>query len=178
MDESYIKEWMESVEQRLDALEGKKPVAEPAPPPTAPRSQFPRWVYRRSPTTGEVEGMLVNTPAEMPPEGTYADSPADLDDVADAEAAKIDIEPEPTGFDPGPQIGPDDVLIDAETGAELKPVEPLVAIPDDWAEKGTGKHLKRISLAKLIAPEMADEIKTDDDAIAIIETELERRGNA
>lgn len=54
------------------------------------------------------------------------------------------------------------------------PKEPdLVEIPEDWAE---GHHSTRIKLAKTINPEMAELIKTDEDAIGIIKAELEKRG--
>jgi hypothetical protein len=57
------------------------------------------------------------------------------------------------------------------------PKEPkLVEIPEDWAEKGAGNHFKRIALAKTINPDMAELIKTDEDAIGIIKAELEKRG--
>lgn len=172
MDEKFVKEWMEQIERRLEALEGKKAAPPPAPPPTAPRDSFPRWVYRRSPTTGEAEGMLVNSAAEMPPEGSYVDSPAELDDLDDTQAAMIDLEPEAETelVVDAPEVEPAPVTDETEVFAGPP-------IPDDWAEKGTGTHFKRIKLAKLIMPDMADAIKTDEDAIVIIESELERRGN-
>lgn len=44
-----------------------------------------------------------------------------------------------------------------------------VQIPADWAEKGTGNHTKRISIAKQLRPDIADDIKKDEQAIEIIE---------
>jgi hypothetical protein len=57
------------------------------------------------------------------------------------------------------------------------PKEPdLVEIPEDWDATGPGKHSSRIKLAKAISPDMAELIKTDEDAIGIIKAELAKRG--
>ena len=105
MNDQYLKEWMEKVERRLEALEGKSAEeASPAPPPTAP-SGFPRWIYRRNPTSGEVEAMVAKSEADMPEDGNFAESPAELEDVEMKQAVKAG--------DPTPQ-----------------PVE----IPEDWKE--------------------------------------------
>ena len=48
-----------------------------------------------------------------------------------------------------------------------------VTIPDGWAEKSPGSHFKRIGLAKKLSPDLADDIKSDADAIAVIEAHLD-----
>jgi len=78
-----------------------------------------------------------------------ADAEADAKEKADAEAAA-----------------------DAKAKADAEADAETIVIPEDWAEKGTGKHLQRIALAKKIRPDLADTITKDDDAIKVIEEAL------
>ncbi|MEL6859300.1 MAG: hypothetical protein AAFO74_13015 [Pseudomonadota bacterium] len=135
MNDQFLKEWMEKVERRLEVLEGKSEKPAPAPIPSKPVSNYPRWIYRRNPTSGEVEAMLIKAESELPEAGSFADSPAELDEVEEFQA--------------------------------------VVEIPEDWR---TMHHSSRIKLAKALPG--GDEVTLNDDAIALIELELERRGNA
>ena len=152
MNEQYVKQWMETVERRLEALEGKGAKPKPAPIPSKPISNYPRWIYRRNPSTKEVEAMLINTESEMPQAGSYADSPAELEAAEDFKAVvQPDLEP-----------------------VEEKSTEPEeVAIPDDWREM---HHSSRIKLAKSLPG--GESVVNNDDAIALIEMVLEDRGHA
>lgn len=158
MNDQYLKEWMEKVERRLEALEGKSvKEAPPAPPPTAP-VEFPRWIYRRNPTSGEVEAMVAKSESDLPADGNYADSPADLEEI---EIEQAILEPEK---EPEPESTP-------------KASEPEAAeIPEDWKEMD---FFKMRELAKTLPG--GDQISNSskkDDVIALIEMVLEDRGNA
>lgn len=65
-----------------------------------------------------------------------------------------------------------DGWVDSPAKVSAKAVD-VVAIPDGWAEKSPGSHFKRIGLAKKLAPDLADDIKSDADAIAVIEAHLD-----
>ena len=91
MNEQYVKQWMETVERRLEALEGKGAKPKPAPIPSKPISNYPRWIYRRNSSTKEVEAMLINTESEMPQAGSYADSPAELEPVKEKSTEREEV---------------------------------------------------------------------------------------
>lgn len=168
MDQSYLKKWMEETNKRLDALEGRKNAPPPPPAPKKPVSNYPRWIYRRNPTSGEVEAMLVKTEAEMPPEGSYSDSPANLEA---AEERKAVVEPD---ADPDLEIPhPSAPKAEESSVPDMTEEMTVVEIPDNWREL---HHSTRIKLAKLLPG--GDDVVSNDDAIALIELELENRGNA
>lgn len=122
--------------------------------------KIPTWGYQ-----GDRAELFQLEPGQSLPSGWF-DSPAKTD-----ESAPVDEVQEPEQVD------------EPELEAEPEAVEPVdlevseeIEIPEDWAETGAGTHFKRIKLAKLLQPEMAELIKTDADAIEIIEAELVSRG--
>tara|TARA_R110002020_G_scaffold71096_2_gene184034 strand:- start:108 stop:653 length:546 start_codon:yes stop_codon:yes gene_type:complete len=180
MNDIELKEWMAKVNKRLDALEGVEETPTPAPVRKAKTTSYPRWIYRREPGSGEVQAQLIQTEAEMPPEGTFSDSPAKLDEAEEFEAViapSLDPEPEPE-----PEIEPEDsdLTIPHPGAPKEESIVPdmtqemeFVLIPDDW--RGM-HHSSRIKLAKQLPG--GDDVVSNDDAIALIELELENRGNA
>lgn len=162
MNDIELKEWMAKVEKRLDALEGVEETPAPVLVRKVKSASYPRWIYRREPVSGEVQAQLIETEAEMPPEGTFSDSPAKLDAAEEFEAVVApSLDPEP---DPEPEI--------ESTVPDMTEEMEFVAIPDDWR---TMHHSSRIKLAKQLPG--GDDVTTNDDAIALIELELENRGN-
>ena len=121
--------------------------------------KIPTWGYQ-----GDRAELFQLEPGQTLPSGWF-DSPAKT-----GESASVEEVQEPEQVD------------EPELEAETKTVEPAelevfeVEIPEDWAETGAGTHFKRIKLAKLLQPEMAELIKTDADAIEIIKAELADRG--
>ncbi len=173
MNDTYLKEWMEKTDRRLDALEGVKAAPAPAPAPKAKSSSYPRWIYRREPVTGEVQAQLIKTEAEMPEEGSYSDSPAKLDEAEEFEAVvapSLEPEAEPElAPEPEPEI---EAVEEESIVPDMTEEVEFVAIPDDWR---TMHHSSRIKLAKSLPG--GDDVVSNDDAIALIELELENRGN-
>lgn len=149
---------MEAAEARLDALEGGNEVEAPIPEPKAKKAsgEFPKWIYRRG-DDGEPQAMLVQTKAELP--DVYAESPADLEESA----------VEPNGD--GPKA--EELEDETEDEQDVADSDLTVEIPDDWREM---HHSTRIKLAKTLPG--GDDITAAEDADAMIELELERRGDA
>lgn len=172
MDETFLKQWMEKTNKRLDALEGLKAKPAPAPIPKVKSASYPRWIYRREPVSGEVQAQLIKNEADMPPDGTYSDSPANLEA---AEEFKAVVEPSLDA-----EIEDPDLVIPHRSAPKQESAVPdttqemeFVSIPDDWAEM---HHKSRVKLAKQLPG--GEDVVTNDDAIALIELELENRGNS
>jgi hypothetical protein len=175
MDEAFLKQWMEKTNKRLDALEVLKAKPAPAPIPKVKSSSYPRWIYRREPVSGEVQAQLIKNEADMPADGAYSDSPANLEA---AEEFKAVVEPSLDEIEPDmdleiPHPGePKEARKESSVPDVTGEVE-FVSIPDDWAEM---HHKSRVKLAKQLPG--GEDVVTNDDAIALIELELENRGNS
>lgn len=94
---------LERFEKRLSVLEGKDVVPDESPAPVLPKKplvEFPKMIYRRG-ADGSVQSLIVHKASDLP--ATYAESPADVDAVAE-----MPIEPEP------------------------EPVNVLASIPENW----------------------------------------------
>lgn len=161
MNEKELEARLRSIEARLDELDGgSKEESKKAPP--SPKTfvkreenQFPKWVY--AVVDGELKSALIDREEDMP-EGA-AESP---------EEALAGV----SGFAPDPAPMPD-----PEPTEPAYPADPAgqseAPIPEDWQAL---HHFKRIALAKSLPG--GEDVTTADDADALIELELERRGNA
>ena len=161
MTEKEILARLKALEARVDALDGGQKERGPARAPASKRdfvkreeNQFPKWVYAI--VDGELKSALIEREEDMP-EVAY-ESPEEAQAAGTRPA-----EPDASAPAPEPEKEPDPEKEDEPTEVE---------IPEGWQEM---HHSTRIKLAKSLPG--GDDIVAADDADALIELELERRGN-